>query len=160
MKRLMTAALAFALSFCSAELYATENPIIHFAFTSSADDSGQYTGTPAGGAALRALGDRQVLDLGFDGGYFDFGSSMGKVIGSLDSDFSIVTTVFVPESAQLGLNGNFVFNFGNSSDSGYLFFGANEMRCSITLTNWTGESTVSADPRRQNPTVTSRLKLF
>lgn len=58
MKRLMIAALAFALSFCSAELYATENPIIHFAFTSSADDSGQYTGTPAGGAALRALGDR------------------------------------------------------------------------------------------------------
>ena len=66
MKRLMTAALAFALSFCSAELYATENPIIHFAFTSSADDSSQYTGTPAGGAALRALGDRQVLDLGFN----------------------------------------------------------------------------------------------
>ena len=147
MKRLMTAALAFALSFCSAELYATESPIIHFAFTSSADDSGQYTGTPAGGAALRALGDRQVLDLEFDGGYFDFGSSMGKVIGSLDSDFSIVTTVFVPESAQLGQNGNFVFNFGNSSDSGYLFFGANEMRCSITLTNWTGESTVSANRR-------------
>lgn len=136
-------ALALYAAVCTAA-YGAE-PVFHHTFSTTADESGKYKGTLRNGAVLTEVNGVKVLSLGTSGGYFDFGSSLGELIGSLSGDYSISTNLFVPESTSLGANGNFVYCFNHSSSEGYLFFGANSSRYSITLTNWGGEQTVNAN---------------
>ena len=113
-------------------------------FASLFDESGTYEGTLGGSATLDTISGVTVVDLGESNGYFSFGSDLGEIIASLDSAYTISLNVFVPESnTTIGSDGNFVFNFGNSSSSGYIFFGANTCRVSITRTNYGGEQTVN-----------------
>lgn len=123
---------------CAAE------PIFHHTFSTVKDESGTYTGVLGDGATLKTVNGVSVVDLG-DNGYFDFGASVGSLIASLSGDYTISTNVFIPSTTTLGAAGNFILSFANSSDKGYLFFGANESRYSITTTNWNGEQTVRVD---------------
>ena len=120
-------------------------PLLHHTFDSETDISGNYKGQLCSGATIEKIGDASVLNLGNDGGYFDFGTKAGEIIATLSGDFTISLDMCIPTSTNLGQNGNFVFNFSRSSSTGYLFFGANQSRYSITMTNWSGEQTVSAD---------------
>lgn len=131
-------ALAIAAASVSAADAATAR--FHHTFDGPADASGTYTGTLHDGAILEKIGDEGVVTLGATG-YFDFGSKVGAIIKDLSADYTITAMVFIPSSTTLGANGNFIFNFGNSSSTGYLFFGANESRYSISTTNWSGEQT-------------------
>jgi hypothetical protein len=119
-------------------------PVLHHTFETTSDTSGAYVGSLNGGATLETLSGVNVLNLGQNGGYFDFGSKVCDLVSSLSGDYTISVNLCIPTSTSLGSNGNFVFNFGKSSSEGYLFFGANQSRFSITQTNWTGEQTVSA----------------
>ena len=113
-------------------------------FASLYDESGTYEGTLGGSATLDTISGVTVVDLGESNGYFSFGSDVGEIIASLDSAYTISLNVFVSEdNSTIGSDGNFVFNFGNSSSSGYIFFGANTCRVSITQTNYGGEQTVN-----------------
>lgn len=125
---------------------AAVTPKFHHTFDSATDASGAYTGRAYDGATFSRLGDEGIVVLG-DNGYFDFGTKMGEVIQSLTGDYTITTTVFIPTTTPLGANGNFVFNFGQSSSTGYAFFGANQSRYSISPTNWSGEQTTAVDVR-------------
>lgn len=131
--------------FATAGAYAETAPLCHYTFDTATDASGQFTGSLEAGATLSKLGEEGILDLGPNGGYFDFGTSFGTLIKSLTGDFSITFTLFIPEETSISDNGNFIFNFSNSSDSGYMFFGAKESRYSITPTSWTSEQTVSVN---------------
>lgn len=120
-------------------------PLFHHDFNSESDVSGTYNCRAMSGAGLTVIGDEGILDLGPNNGWFDFGESFGTVVQSLSGDYTIAANVMIPRTTALGANGNFIFNFGNSSADGYAFFGANQCRYSITETNWSGEQTVSAD---------------
>ncbi|MDE5942466.1 MAG: family 43 glycosylhydrolase, partial [Muribaculaceae bacterium] len=111
----------------------------------ASDTSGLYEGTACDGARLEKIGDVGIVNLGDNGGYFDFGTKAGEIISSLSGDFTISVDLCIPSYVTLGQNGNFIFNFSRSSSTGYLFFGANQSRYSITHTDWSGEQTVSAD---------------
>lgn len=123
----------------------TSTPIFRHTFNSLSDESGAYAGQACNGAFLEKVGNEGIVNLGDNDGYFDFGTELGQLISSLSGDFSISVNLCIPTSTTLGQNGNFIFNFSQSSSTGYLFFGANQSRYSITETNWTGEQTVSAD---------------
>lgn len=124
-------------------------PVFHHTFDSLKDVSGRYEAMLKSGAELQSVSGEGIVWLGKRNGYFDFSSAMGEVISSLEADYTVSLNVFIPETTALGSNGNFIFNFGNSSSAGYMFFGANESRFSITRTNYSAEQTVSA--RRQFP---------
>ncbi len=119
------------------------SPVFQHKFSNETDVSGNYRGTAAGGAGFETVGGRSVLSLGTAGGYFDFGSSLGKVVSGLSGDYTVSATLYIPTATALGQNGNFVYCFANSSSDGYVFFGANESRYSITRTSWNAEQTVS-----------------
>lgn len=119
-------------------------PLFHHDFNSAKDASGTYDCRAMSGASLTKIGDEGILDLGSGNGYFDFGESLGQIIRGLSGDYSIATNLLIPATTSLGSNGNFIFNFGNSSSEGYAFFGANECRYSISKTNWSGEQTTNA----------------
>lgn len=129
----------------AAALAQAATPVFHHTFKSETDESGKYKGTLNAGARLDKEGDIAILDLGASGGYFDFGAGVGDIVKTLSGDYTISTTVFLPVSTTLGSNGNFVYCFNHASDKGYLFFGANSCRYSITETNWNGEQTVNAN---------------
>lgn len=137
-------ALALLLG-ATATMARSATPVFHHTFSSTKDESGKYVGALRNGATLEKFGDMNIVDLGENGGYFDLGASVGNIIKSLSADYTISTHVFVPESTPLGANGNFVYCFSHSSSTGYLFFGANSSRYSITQTNWSGEQTVNAN---------------
>ena len=121
---------------------AQDSTMVKFDFASTADSAEVYNATLCQGAKLINYAGDNVLALGNDDGYFDFGADFGKVIGSLES-FSIVTDLYIPESTDITKNGNFVWCFANSSSTGYLFLGAKETRYAITKTNYSAESGVS-----------------
>ena len=149
MKRIILVALtAWACTFAHAELK------VHFAFESLYSEVGNHTGTLHNGAELTTIGGLPVLSLGSDNGYFDMGSSVGEVVATLN-DFTISTNVYIPSTTTLGHNGNFIYTFANSTDianvaNGCIFFGANETRYTICLTNYTAEHNVG--PYYQFPT--------
>ncbi len=123
----------------------TTGPLFHHKFDGSTDVSGKYTGTAYAGAKVEKIGDEGIVNLGQGNGYFDFGSKLGEIISGLSGNYTISAILFIPDETPLGANGNFVLNFGNSSSTGYAFFGANSSRYSITPTNWGSEQTVNAN---------------
>jgi hypothetical protein len=118
-------------------------PVI-YDFSSTIDQEGQFTGTLRNGAKLANFDSKPVLSLGSTDGYFDFGEDFGKAVGKLDNSFSISTTLYVPKSTSVSGAGNFIWCFARSSSQGYLFLSAKDTRYSISPTNWSGESNVSA----------------
>lgn len=119
-------------------------PVVCFDFDKLTDTSGKYTGSLGSGARLTTENGVAIVDLGSGGGYFDFGTALGSEVQKLNDHYTFETYVYVPETTTLGANGNFVFCFSKSSSTGYMFFGANSSRYSITETNWGGEKTVDA----------------
>lgn len=122
-------------------------PVFRHRFDSAKDDSGRHTGQAMSGAVLTKIGNEGIVDLGTAGGWFDFGTSLGDIIRNLKGDYAIVANLMIPSTTSLGANGNFIFNFGQSSSGGYAFLGANQSRYSISKTSWSGEQTVSPDMR-------------
>ena len=117
---------------------------ISFDFSSVNDAKGQFTGTLKNGAELQAFGSRTVLNLGSSDGYFDFGSDFRRVMSRLDNTFTISTTLYVPKTTSVSGAGNFIWCFAKSSSEGYLFLSAKDTRYSISTSNWSGETNVSA----------------
>lgn len=143
MKRLPAMGLAsLTLLTCGYANAQNATPVFHHTFDSAADLSGKYSGATINGAKLEKIGEEGIVTLGDENGYFDFGSAFGEIVSGLTGDYTISLNLFIPYSTSLGANGNFIFNFGNSSSTGYAFFGARESRYSITPTNWNGEQTV------------------
>jgi len=120
----------------------TDNVKVTFDFTTLTDQSGRYGGALKGGAELTTESGEPVLSLGSKNGYFLFDASVGEFVKTFN-DYSISVDVFVPQSTNIGSDGNFVWCFSNSSSSGYLFFGAKESRFSITKSNYSGEQRVN-----------------
>ena len=118
-------------------------PII-YDFSTLKDIEGQFTGSLKNGAELTTFGILPVLSLGSSDGYFDFGEEFGKAVGKLDETFSISTTLYVPKTTSVSGAGNFIWCFARSSSQGYLFLSAKDTRYSISTSNWSGESNVTA----------------
>ena len=152
MKRLFSIVL---MAFCCALTYAQtiENAElkVHYTFASLSSVVGEHTGTLRGSASLTTMAERPVLSLGANNGYFDMGASVGDIIATLDN-FTISTDVYIPSTTALGANGNFIYTFANSTNiasdrNGCIFFGANETRYTICLTNYQAEKNVMANYR-------------
>lgn len=143
MKFLRFSSLATCAMLLAASGYATE-PLFRHTFESPADVSGKYTGAAKDGAVLETFSGVNVVSLG-EGGYFDFGEALGDIISRLSGDYTISVNLFIPVETPLSQNGNFIFNFGKSSSTGYLFFGANQSRFSITETSYQNEQTTSVN---------------
>ena len=120
----------------------TDSLKVMFDFKTLTDQSGQYGGALKGSAELTTAGVEPVLSLGSKNGYFLFDASVGELVKTF-SDYTISVNVFIPQSTDIGGNGNFVWCFSNSSTSGYLFFGAKESRFSITRGSYDGEQRVN-----------------
>lgn len=120
----------------------TDSLKVMFDFTTLTDQSGQYGGALKGSAELTTAGEEPVLSLGSKNGYFLFDAPVGELVKTF-SDYTISVNVFIPQSTDIGGNGNFVWCFSNSSTSGYLFFGAKESRFSITRGSYDGEQRVN-----------------
>ena len=117
---------------------------VSFDFSTLSDAQGQFTGTLKNGAELTTFGSKSVLNLGSADGYFDFGADFRKVMNRLDETFSISTTLYIPKTTSISGAGNFIWCFAKSSSQGYLFLSAKDTRYSISMTNWSGESNVTA----------------
>ena len=138
---MLAAALALTMSIPAFADEADSVKVI-FDFTSLTDQSGQYSGALKGSAELTTAGEEPVLSLGSKSGYFAFDAAVGQLVKTF-SDYTISINVFVPQSTNIGTDGNFVWCFSNSSSSGYLFFGAKESRFSITKGTYSGEQRVN-----------------
>jgi len=118
------------------------------ALDSIADDSGNgYAAKLKNNAVVRKLGRFNVLDLGSLNGFLDMGIKTGNVIKTL-SDFTVALYVYVDASTNLGVNGNFIWTFANSSNmastgNGNMFLSAKDTRYAITKTNWSSETSVN-----------------
>lgn len=118
-------------------------PIV-YDFSTLKDNEGQFTGSLKNGATLTTFGIMPVLSLGSSDGYFDFGEDFYKATSHLDNTFTISTTLYVPKTTSVSGAGNFIWCFAKSSSQGYLFLSAKDTRYSISTTNWSGESNVTA----------------
>lgn len=118
---------------------------ITFDFSTLSDATEQFTGTLKNGAELTTFGSKPVLSLGGGDGYFDFGEDFGKAVGKLDDTFTISTTLYVPKTTSVSGAGNFIWCFARSSSQGYLFLSAKDSRYAITTSNWSGETSVTAN---------------
>ena len=65
------------------------------------------------------------------------------MILSLGTNFTISVTLFVPTTTDISGNGNFIWCFSRSSNSGYMFINAKEMRYAITQSSWNAETSVN-----------------
>ena len=122
----------------------TDSVMVRFDFATASDLSGKYQGTLCQGATLDQYAGENVLSLGTDNGYFDFGSSFGAFIRSLSTNFTISVNVFVPEETNLTANGNFIWCFAHSSSEGYMFLNAKDTRYAISPSDYTEESGVTS----------------
>ena len=113
-----------------------------FDFTSTLDTQGTYRGSLKNGARLSQLEGIPILDLGEGNGYFDFGTEVGSWVQTFD-DYTIAMDVFLPLTADLSGNGNFVWCFAKSSSQGYLFANAKDTRMAITETTYWDEQGVN-----------------
>ena len=118
---------------------------VSFDFATLNDAQNQFTGTLMNGAELTTFGSKAVLNLGATDGYFDFGTDFRKVMSHLDGAFTISTTLYVPKSTSVSGAGNFIWCFAKSSSEGYLFLSAKDTRYSISTSNWSGETNVTAN---------------
>ena len=140
----------------ASHLYAQDTSLkLHYLFHTSSgnqsvvtDDSGNgYTANLINGAAVKEIGDFNVLDLGSTDGYLDFGSNLGALVNTL-TNFTISTYLYIEPESSLSSAGNFVWTFSNSDNmasdkNGCLFFSAKDSRYSISKIHWTGEQSVS-----------------
>ncbi len=143
--------IALTSVFASAQTVENATLKVHFTFETAGSAVGSYTGTLHSGAQFTTVAGLPVLALGANNGYFDMGASVGNVIATLN-DFTISTNVYIPGSTALGANGNFIYTFANSTNiandrNGCIFFGANETRYTICLTNYQAEKNVIAKYR-------------
>lgn len=126
---------------------------LHYTFDAASPEGevfaaeGAFSATLKNGARLGTLGDFKVLDLGGSNGYLDLGAATGNLMGELE-DFTIATYLYVAPESDLTPNGNFVWNFGNSTDvareaNGVMFFSARGSRYAISKTHWQGEQEVN-----------------
>lgn len=134
------AQLALGIGFATTAM-AADSTMVKFDFTSTADSAKMYNATLCQGAQLMKYANTNVLALGNNDGYLDFGADFGKFVGSLEA-YTIMTDIFIPEETNLDANGNFVWCFANSSSTGYSFFCAKDSRYAITKTNYSAESGV------------------
>ena len=118
---------------------------VSFDFSTLNDAQGQFTGSLKNGAELTTYGSNAVLSLGGSDGYFDFGEDFRKVMHCLDETFTISTTLYVPKTTSVSGAGNFIWCFARSSSQGYLFLSAKDTRYSISTSNWSGETNVTAN---------------
>ena len=114
MKRLFLQIAAFLAIGTSAS--AADSTMVRFDFASAADQSGTYETTLHQGAQIIEYAGRNVLSLGNDNGYLDFGTKMGELIGSLGT-FTITMNVYIPETTNITGNGNFIWCFATSSST-------------------------------------------
>jgi len=120
--------------------------LVEFNFKTTSDTSGVYVGQLKNGATLKTVNGKSVLDLGANNGYFDFGSSFGNVIATLDN-FAISTNMYIPNAENITSAGNFIWTFANSDNmgstaNGNMFFAASSSRYAITKTIFTAESSI------------------
>ncbi len=140
MKRTVLTAL---YSICCLLSVAQSFPVT-FDFKSTNDTQSRYTGSLQNGATIETLGTYGVLNLGSSNGYFDLGSNFGSMIMGLSDKFTVSVDVFVPTTTDISDNGNFIWCFSRSSNRGYLFLGAKEMRYAITTQTYSQETSVNA----------------
>lgn len=110
-------------------------------------------GALVNGATIRTIGEvvkYNTLDLSDSTGYFDMGKKMGRILYNL-SDHTISCYYRIDSSyTKLGNNGNFLWTFSNSNNTGIdrngcLFGGLKSQTMAITPTYWSnGEQVVSA----------------
>ena len=85
------------------------------------DEQSGFVGTVMNNARIRTIGTStqyNVLDLGNGTGYFDMGTDIGKAIYSLN-DYTMLGYFRIDDSnTNLGSNGNFIWTFSNSDNSG------------------------------------------
>ena len=127
---------------CAAKAVAQTFPVV-YDFKSSHDTNNAYTGSLENGASLETLGTYGVLNLGSNNGYFNLGTNFGSMIQGLGNTFTISVDVFVPTTSDISANGNFIWCFSRSSNRGYMFLGAKEMRYAITQQSYQGETSVN-----------------
>lgn len=99
------------------------------------------------GATIVEAGGLKVIALGSQNGYVDLGSAAGETVGSL-TDFTLHMKAYIPGTADISANGNFLCTFAmaeNAGDasSGYLFLSARDSRYAISRTNWSGETSTT-----------------
>ena len=136
MKRLFLQIASFLAISTAAS--AADSTMVRFDFASTADQSGTYETTLQQGAQIIEYAGRNVLSLGNNDGFLDFGTKLGELIGSLGK-FTITMNVYIPETTDISGNGNFIWCFANSSSTGYMFFNAKESRYAITQTSYSAE---------------------
>ncbi|HET7734249.1 MAG TPA: immunoglobulin-like domain-containing protein, partial [Paludibacter sp.] len=137
----------------------TNNLLVKYDFSTVADsvvtDAAEkhLTGTLKNKASIKTIGNTvkyNVLNLGDSIGYFDMGPEVGKLMYNL-TDYTVGAYFRIDSTyseASLASNGNFLWNFSNSSDilttpTGYIIGSLKNQACTITPTNWTPEQTVA-----------------
>lgn len=136
--------LSACFAVCACAAYGQQPDSVCYDFATTADHSGTYAGTLHGSAQLDTFVGTPVLSLGGADGYFDLGTEIGKYVGTFQ-EFTISVNVFIPADADLSANGNFVWCFAKSSSAGYNFFSARDNRYAISLTNYSGEQSLTHD---------------
>src|SRR5674476_864999 len=110
-----------------------------------------FTGVARKGAMIKTIGTTspvKVLALGNSVGYFDMGSEMGNVITHLNNYTMGAFYRIDADYTGLSSNGNFLWNFSNSTNvgsdaNGYIFAGLKSQNVCITPATWDSESSVS-----------------
>lgn len=108
---------------------------------------GAYSASLRNGAQVQSLGAFRILNLGASNGYLDLGAAAGGLMNQLE-DFTMSTYLYVGPDTDLSVHGNFVWNFGHSTDvanaaNGVMFFSARGSRFAISETHWQGEEGVN-----------------
>jgi len=141
--------------FITLKLLYSQNLLVYFTpeFSSIGDtqiidiSGNEYYCKLLNGAKVSIFDNQKVIDLGNNNGYVDFGYVFGNIISTLNN-FSIVTKIFIPESTDLSLNGNFIWCFSNSNNilldaNGDMHFSAKNTRFAITLNYYPNESAIT-----------------
>lgn len=128
---------------------ASTDLLVEFDFSSTFDTKKNINGSLKNGASLKTYGPESVLNLGSKNGYFDLSAALGNIIETLDS-FSVSSNLYIPESTNIGQNGNFIWTFANSNNiiqdaNGNMFFTAISTRYAISKTDYRDESSVNAN---------------
>ncbi len=117
---------------------------------------GRNNATLNSGAIVAMYDNQKVINLGANNGYADMGAATGAIITSL-TDFTIHAKVYIPAGTSISGNGNFVWTFSNAENisanaDGYMFLSAKDSRYSITLSNYSAESTLKSGSSSANMT--------
>jgi hypothetical protein len=103
-----------------------------------------FVGTVKNDARIRTIGKTtlyNVLDLGNGTGYFDMGTDIGKAVYSLN-DYTMMGFFRIDDAySNLGNNGNFIWTFSNSDNSGvdqngYIFGTLRDQAQSVATNYW------------------------